>query len=978
MPIGNQVAGSGVSGSADQGTPSVAIPPAPLKGRKSGKDEVKLTPPSKKLKDIVDISPQYSAEAKETHHVFTFGRMNPPTTGHEKLIHKTHEIAQSKGAKANIVVSHSHDSKKNPLPQDKKIGYISKIHKDVHVSGSSKESPSFMHHAKAAHAAGHSHLHMVAGSDRVSEYKKTLDKYNGHPDHYNFKSITVHSAGHRDPDSEGTSGISGTKMRDHAKAGDHKSFKAGLPKSLHGHAKQISSHIKESVEDGELLEWINALTDSELESIIQEDYLVEDLVNERVYTLLQRRKAGIKMRRIKFRVQRMRKLKRKRMADTGMLTRRARRQARTMIRKRMGGAKAANYASLSPSEKMQIDKRVEKKALIINKLAKRLMPKVKAAELIRLRSARAKKQESVNHGFESFIGNLVNEGTSEDSNRWSLKAYLNNPEQIDELDANKKFERLNTKHENEDDSLDKKQALGKEKLKIQLAKNKQAQIRREATEVAAAVDTMIEAIQAIEIKAETNSIDPDLLMIEYVEGYSNPHGKQTPQQGGFAAINKKIAEMTAGQKDKAETIVTGMKKKASYFKKKYGEKADTVMYATANKLAQEDVKKLKGFLAQEATGAAYMPDAGVAGTPEREITSKAVMKQLNRNRNKEKMKGNVETPKIRYTHDRDKSTDLVRNKKRGQESKRDTEKKGDTHKRVKHTKGKDKNKIDEAYAEFKAKKTKDALAKHEKRMIDSARASIKKYDSKPKPANEGVVGGVVGGAIGAKVGGFSGAYKGAKIGSAVGDAAAVATAGYTAYKGAKAVGKVAKKVSKIGKPKPTNEGGNAGWEAFRKRQGKVLRKALSKARDQEDNKANQIKKFGDVEVKEGLEKKQESKMIQLFRMGLAQKGELEIMKRAMKRGDDALKDPKLRTKLYELLMKLIDIVTTDGQIYVKVRQNVQNSKEELQAVEEAFKWLSNTVVVQNIEINHKFDNLFPEHDIKETINTCNDTDQVED
>jgi hypothetical protein len=77
-------------------------------------------------------------------------------------------------------------------------------------------------------------------------------------------------------------------------------------------------------------------------------------------------------------------------------------------------------------------------------------------------------------------------------------------------------------------------------------------------------------------------------------------------------------------------------------------------------------------------------------------------------------------------------------------------------------------------------------------------------------------------------------------------------------------------------------------------------------------------------------------------------------------------------------MKLIDIITTDGQIYVKVRQNVQRSKEELQAVEEAFKWLSNTVVVQNIEINHKFDNLFPEHVIKETINTCNDTDQVED
>ena len=81
---------------------------------------------------------------------------------------------------------------------------------------------------------------MVAGSDRVKEYQNTLNKYNGHPDHYNFKSITVHSAGHRDPDGEGVSGISGTKMRDHARNGDHKSFKAGLPKSLHAQIGRAS------------------------------------------------------------------------------------------------------------------------------------------------------------------------------------------------------------------------------------------------------------------------------------------------------------------------------------------------------------------------------------------------------------------------------------------------------------------------------------------------------------------------------------------------------------------------------------------------------------------------------------------------------------------------------------------------------------------------------------------------------------------
>ena len=106
-----------------------------------------------------------------------------------------------------------------------------------------------------------------------------------------------------------------------------------------------------------------------------------------------------------------------------------------------------------------------------------------------------------------------------------------------------------------------------------------------------------------------------------------------------------------------------------------------------------------------------------------------------------------------------------------------------------------------------------------------------------------------------------------------------------------------------------------------------------------------------------------SKMTQLFRMGLAKKGELEIMKRAMKRGPDALKDPKLRTKLYELLDKIIDIVTTDGQIFVKLRQNVQNNKDQLQAVEELFKYMPNTVVVQNIEINKRFEEL------SETINT---------
>jgi hypothetical protein len=88
----------------------------------------------------------------------------------------------------------------------------------------------------------------------------------------------------------------------------------------------------------------------------------------------------------------------------------------------------------------------------------------------------------------------------------------------------------------------------------------------------------------------------------------------------------------------------------------------------------------------------------------------------------------------------------------------------------------------------------------------------------------------------------------------------------------------------------------------------------------------------------------------------------------MKRGPDALKDPKLRGKLYELLQKLVGIVTTDGQIFVKLRQNVQNSKDELQAVEELFKYMSNTIVVQDIDlVNAHFEDLLESININEDM-----------
>jgi hypothetical protein len=178
----------------------------------------------------------------EKHHVMTFGRMNPPTTGHLKLIDKVKEVAAKHNASHSVVTSHSQDSKKNPLSAEQKIKHLKRYSPGTHFEASSKEHPTFLHHAAELHKKGVTHLHMVAGSDRVEEYKKKLHQYNGtHKGAlYHFKKITVHSAGQRDPDAEGSTGMSGTKMRAHAASGNAKEFKKGVPEHVSDkHAKEL-------------------------------------------------------------------------------------------------------------------------------------------------------------------------------------------------------------------------------------------------------------------------------------------------------------------------------------------------------------------------------------------------------------------------------------------------------------------------------------------------------------------------------------------------------------------------------------------------------------------------------------------------------------------------------------------------------------------------------------------------------------------
>jgi hypothetical protein len=191
--------------------------------------------------DFID----YLTEAPEKHGVLAYGRMNPPTTGHEQVINKVHEVAKEHNAVHKVVLSHSQDKSKNPLPADVKVKHAQHAFPGTNIEAASKEHPTILHHAAAMASQGVKHLHVVAGSDRVEEYHKLLHKYNGVKSahgNYKFKSIKVHSSGERDPDAEGTSGISGTKMREHAAAGRKKKFHAALPSKMKPEHKDALYH----------------------------------------------------------------------------------------------------------------------------------------------------------------------------------------------------------------------------------------------------------------------------------------------------------------------------------------------------------------------------------------------------------------------------------------------------------------------------------------------------------------------------------------------------------------------------------------------------------------------------------------------------------------------------------------------------------------------------------------------------------------
>lgn len=180
--------------------------------------------------------------------VITFGRFNPPTLGHEKLIDKILSIAKSN--KYRIFVSQSHDEKKNPLEYSEKINFMRKMFaKQGRSIIEDKSIITIFDALVKLYKQNFTKVIVVVGSDRVAEFSKLLTKYNGvsaKHGFYEFKDgIQIESAGERDPDSDDVDGMSASKMRAAAKDNNFDLFKKGLPRSFK-EAKDLFNTIRKN------------------------------------------------------------------------------------------------------------------------------------------------------------------------------------------------------------------------------------------------------------------------------------------------------------------------------------------------------------------------------------------------------------------------------------------------------------------------------------------------------------------------------------------------------------------------------------------------------------------------------------------------------------------------------------------------------------------------------------------------------------
>lgn len=383
--------------------------------------------------------------------VFSFGRFNPITIGHEVLVNKVVSVARSQSAIARIYLSHTQNSNKDPLSYSEKMTFARAAFGNVVIKSNARTIIEIM---QSLDEEKFTDVTMIVGSDRVKEFEVLLNKYNGKE--YKMNTIAIVSAGERDPDAEGAIGMSASKMRQLAKDKKEKEFIAGaaskMPLSIKKKMyKAVISGLTESVEsvmtldemfeqlveadeegDSELMlsvadakKMLDDLDVVELDPhtddayflhVIGREYLdsddpdaVEpqddvnestDLVDESeqideagVFSASRRMKLSMRMRRMAKRYARIRQLKAKRMAPADRLRYRARKAALMSIRKRIVG-KTKKYEDLPRTQKISVDQQIarrfgKKLGARISMLSTRLLPMIRKKEMERLAAARS-------------------------------------------------------------------------------------------------------------------------------------------------------------------------------------------------------------------------------------------------------------------------------------------------------------------------------------------------------------------------------------------------------------------------------------------------------------------------------------------------------------------------------------------------------------------------------------------------------------
>ena len=168
---------------------------------------------------------KFIIEAKQKRAVFAFGRMNPPTIGHSKLLEKVVSVAKKEGGTPMVYPSKTEDKKKNPLSFKTKVKVMKDVFGNVINTDTSIKTPFDV--LDKLNNDKYEKVVFVVGSDRVSEFKRNMSRYVD-SDLDNIKDFSVVSAGDRDPDAEGVSGMSGSKMRDFVIKNKFSKFKEGL------------------------------------------------------------------------------------------------------------------------------------------------------------------------------------------------------------------------------------------------------------------------------------------------------------------------------------------------------------------------------------------------------------------------------------------------------------------------------------------------------------------------------------------------------------------------------------------------------------------------------------------------------------------------------------------------------------------------------------------------------------------------------